>query len=376
MKIRDKILLIFAIGTIVFVLTFICIQYVINNKINAAIEGNKQILLSEINNILKLTDADNNNIVNYYAHRIEINNFVKKHDKSWAANSIKIQKNSNINAFWIYDCNRTKVFSDFSSEYKSALNWINLPPEAFDSILQYHYVHFYIRTDSGIFRITGHAIHPDLNKEFTIHCKLSTVNGYFFTARMLNINFISQLEAILNTKITLRKPDDKVQRTEHISKTELVEIKQLFDINKKPVADLILVKQSPIAKTFISVNHYATIFLLIALIILLIIILLFYRIIIDTPLSLIIKTLKTSDKTYLSQLMNKSNEFGTISKLFNDFYIQKEQLINEVSDRKKAEEITLLSETNFKSLYENIASGILRTNYKETYYPLTWHLYI
>lgn len=258
---------------------------------------------------------------------------------------------------WIYIYNINKVSRHFIGNLPEiSKNKVMIPDKVFDNLLKDHFCHFYINIDKEIFEIRGATIHISMDAK-----RETPPQGYFFAARILNKEFITKISELTNAQITLtqNQQNSDLDRNNH---GNIIFSKSLNDYNESSVGYINVLYESRIFHTLDNMLKKNLVLIIIfgAVIIIAIILFLFNQI--NIPLRALSKTLATEDIDHIGNLNNSKSEFGDMARLIQDFFAQKKQLVDEIANRKLAEESLSTEKERLDITLRSILDGVIVTD--------------
>ncbi len=132
----------------------------------------------------------------------------------------------------------------------------------------------------------------------------------------------------------------------------------LFDDDRRPLRVLRVSYGTPLIKTFNkSSNMQVTLLLIFGLAIFAMLAVSFAAWVIS-PLKKISMSLRTADPRFVADIPGSKNEFGTIARLIENFFRQKDVLVAEINERRQAEEALRHSQERFRALVETTSDLI------------------
>ncbi|MGE0267022.1 MAG: ATP-binding protein [Candidatus Omnitrophota bacterium] len=284
-----------------------------------------------------------------YTYWDEMVEFVLNYDESWATANLEASLETyKANVVLVYNLNGSPVYYTNNQDVVGDVFQSAMPNNIPALFAASPFRHFFVRTEAGLLELRGAAIHKtdDQNRE-------NECFGYFFAGRLWDKSFLDELSLLTGAEITLAEGPQKTPETSSIKTILLTH--DLPGLDKQVVGELIAVAESLTVQSSIR-NSKQVLFLFIAFSILLsILIMTFLFRWVSRPLRQIALTLEKEDLSGIKNLLDNKTEFGRLAKLIQQFFIQKETLLNEIAERKKAEH--QLGETQFQLLQsEKMAS--------------------
>lgn len=292
---------------------------------------------NEVNSLFKLNSETPTATIIDVTYWDELVTHTKNKDKNWYNKSVASQfETYNMDYIGIYDLNNQLISKTKSSKIKSN-DFIlkGMMTQLYKSKLS----RFYMRIPEGIVEVFGATIHPSSDPKKN----KSNPSGYFFMARLLDKQFLENLNQISSSKVSLAKGN-------HINTAEDVVVVNL---------DLKDYKNNVVSKlTFKRVfnlnfkNAKEILFIVIIASILNVLICLYCtkRWVYD-PLKLITRILEGGSQFAIGSLKRTQGEFGYIGNLFEENSNQRKQL--EIS-KHKAEESDKLKSSFLANLSHEI----------------------
>lgn len=239
----------------------------------------------------------------------------------------------------IYDLNKKLISKTYSQKYKPT---DFIPKEVFTQLHQTKLLRFYVRVPEGIMEVLGATIHPSDDPKKNKY----PPSGYFLMARLLDREFMANLEKISSSTISLVSKDYTNSNARNFINVNL----DLKDWQNNALAKIHFERSFNLnfnnTKKILGIIIIATIFNLLVY-------LFYYRRWIYKPLKLITNSLETKDEQSMSLLKKSHGEFVHIGDLFEENNNQRKQL--EIA-KQKAEE-----SDNLKSAFLANLSHEIRT---------------
>ncbi|MEK7400410.1 MAG: CHASE4 domain-containing protein, partial [Candidatus Poribacteria bacterium] len=263
-------------------------------------------------------------------------------NQKWAEDNIDTMlADFSINLVWVYNVDISLIYSVHNLE-SDFLKKNLLPKEAISKLFkQNRFCHFYINTSKGLMDINGATIHPTNDPK-----RKNPPRGYFFAGRLIDKDYTTELSRLIEGKVEPVLVSD-MAKSENIQgkKGAVIQFSEMLKgWDNVPLAYLKVTIESNVVPNFSRAFRDALIIFIGAVLIMIIIVLTFFFRWINNPLRLISNTLRMENPDYISKLQKSKNEFGEMAKLIAKFFEQRENLINEIADRKSTEEALKRSE--------------------------------
>lgn len=338
MRVQTKLSISIFLIIIVFIIAFVIQLGFEQKRLNSLFDDRKNEEMAIFDKILDLKGESLKTLAYDYTYWDEMVNFIVKGDTAWAEATIdtSVLSNYHAKAIWIYKTDLSLAYS-INSLKDSNLKDIPLPKETINTLFsKERFCHFFMNTSWGLMEIRGATIHPTGDVE-----RKTKAQGYFFACRLWDNDYISELSAttrstIVITPVTNTKKDSV--NNDHFKKGVIAFSKILTGWDKIPLVRLnVNIKAESIKYSYRLSKQQLFSSLIFAIIILAFILLSIMRWV-AFPLQSINRTLNTENTAYLYNLQKDNTEFGDISRLIDKFFNQKEKLIEEVNERKQAEE--------------------------------------
>jgi len=206
------------------------------------------------------------------------------------------------------------------------------------------FFHFFSKTNTGIIEVRGASIHPTSDVD-----RITEPSGYFIVGRLWNKKLIEEIEVMTASKIELVEPDVTIE----FNQSEIHEFisngyYKLQSWDNEPVAVLNSAKKIQILEEMHSKSEsqFAIMLVFIAAVLGFTGISLYY--LVNLPLKKISGALRAGEAKHIADLIGRKDEFGNMADLVNEFFIQREKLLNEIRERTEAELKTRLSEEELR----------------------------
>ncbi|MFA5157320.1 MAG: ATP-binding protein [Candidatus Omnitrophota bacterium] len=302
-----------------------------------------------------------------YTYWDEMVNFVNdpQNKKDWAAQNIETGLGTfNTDSAWIFNINGDLAYSVSNLDDETLKNF-PFSAEAIKKIfIDKRLCHFFINTGQGVEEIRGATIHPTLDPE-----RKTDPKGYFFAAKLWDKDYIDELSQLTGgiVAVTFFSPGMSIADDDNVDKGTIHIFRLLNGPDGLPVARIsVFLKSASVLLLNRQIGQYSLLFAIFAFLVFILIIIFITRWI-SVPLSLISKTLKTQDVVYINKLNKGKGEFGSISRLIEKFFEQRESFVKEIDERKRAEAALRESDERFRQVAESAGEWIWEVDSKGLY---------
>ena len=293
---------------------------------------------NEVNSLLKLNSETPIATIIDVTFWDALVKYTKTRDENWYEKSIASQfETYNMDYIGVYDSNNNLIKKTNSSKIKTD-NFIQ--KEIMVQLYKSKITRFYLRIPEGIIEVFGATIHPSNDPKKN----KSKPSGFFFMVRLLDKQFLENLNQITSSKVSL-------EEVNHINKAEedLVSVNvNLKDYKNNSISKLTF-------KRVFNLNFKNTkeilYIVILASLLNIIICLYFTKRWVYNPLKLITSILETGSLFAIGSLKRTKGEFGYIGNLFEENSNQRKQL--EIS-KHKAEESDKLKSSFLANLSHEI----------------------
>ncbi|MEN9522178.1 MAG: hypothetical protein RL065_555, partial [Bacteroidota bacterium] len=330
MKVRSKLMILLS----ACLLAFCGIVYYFNQ----IIIGNTKMLLkqrgaetqNEFAMLLETTLKPAKTFVNDKAQWIDLNEFKENKTDSKLINP-KLTETSNQIGFQylsIVDNNFEKLYSAYLPDNKT--KGLNLTKTDLTKNLNTSQdVQFYIHQNHQLLRVVASPIIDKAN---------SKTNGYLLAAEIIDENKLKSWEKLLsNIELSFDKSESLSNENEleyNLQKGEVSFGMSFIDANQNSIAKIKVVKNSNIYSAFAAdFQKYLTWFIL-GCIGLAALSLFYFVVWVNLPLQKIAAALNRGDISAIEHLEKSNSEFGDLSRVVKNSFIQKQNLLNEIETRK------------------------------------------
>ncbi|MDD5292594.1 MAG: CHASE4 domain-containing protein [Candidatus Omnitrophica bacterium] len=336
MKVQTKLISLLLLLSVIFVAGGFLYQFFENNKLNIAIKGD----IKEKNIYLdKIMELKGENIVALaidYTRWDEMVNFIRNNDREWAKEMINdvVLDTYQVDAIWIYKTDLSLAYSVNRPDVVGMKEFPSSKESINNIFLKERIRHFFMNTEAGLMEICAATIHPT-----TDAARETVPQGYFLVGRLWKERYIDELEKLLEGDIEIGAVKERAPNSQNaLGRDSIILSKELVDWEGKPVITMYITIKSPEISNQRLLSRNMMLMFIGFLAFIIIFIAIFLTTAVNMPLSMISQILRGDKPKGIKNLENKSDEFGDISRLIAKFFNQKEDLVQEIAERKKAEE--------------------------------------
>lgn len=284
-----------------------------------------------------------------YTYWDEMVNFVQTKDETWGKENLEATLDTyKTNIILIYNLKGEPIYKINNLEIDNNVFLSAMPQDIVNLFAQSPLCHFYISTPEGLLEIRGAAIHNTDDQE-----REKERYGYFFAGRLWNNEFLDELALLAGADFKLVIGGQKISRTPSLS--TIVLTKNLPGWDNIPAAELQAVFSSPSIINSIRKSKQILILFILFSVIESGMVISFLMRRVSGPLRQISLALEKEDAAFIEKLQTDKTEFGKLAQLIKQFFTQKDILLKEIAERKKAEHD--LGEAQFQLLQsEKMAS--------------------
>jgi len=335
MRVQTKLILLLLIFSVIFATGRYFFQTFEDKRMRLLfLEDNREKSIF-FDSIVKLKGVSLETLAYDYTYWDEMVNFLHNNNMPWAQGNMdeNALRTYQTDAIWVYKRDFSLAYS-ITNENAADFKELPLPRDAIgDIFLKEHFCHFFVNTETGLMEIRGATIHPTLDVARTTHH-----HGYFFTGRLWNKKYIGELTKFIGGQIEISTTKQALPNFKTLLKTNTIIFSRDFPgWQGKPAAYVYVKIESNELKNYKFFSRNMTVIFFGFLISILIFVIIFLVNSISTPLSMISQALKTGKPVDSPALEKDTSEFGDISRLISKFFKQRETLVKEITERKRAE---------------------------------------
>jgi PAS domain S-box-containing protein len=297
------------------------------------------------------------NIVYDYTVWDDMVEFVNNPDESWATENIREGlKTYGVHAAWVFDLDLNLVYSTCILQSETALPFPLSKPELSSLLDNSKFPHFSAVTSAGVTEFRLAPIQASADVERT-----SPPHGYCAVGRVWNDNYIREIASLTTCKISIAA-DSSALRAAHRDvddPSQIVSSATLYAWDGKPLAQVTAISSYPAVKSFLAFMREVELASILFSVLLLSVVSLFLFRFVGTPLALISTALRKNSPELITVLRDDRTEFGTISRLIQDFFAQRNALAQEVTQREQAEVNVRRSLSLLQATLDSTTDGIL-----------------
>jgi PAS domain S-box-containing protein len=346
--------LIVALGSAAVVLSLLQIQRL---RAQALVAENARQRIEQLDNTIAMEGANLEGFVRDDSYWDDMVRFIAHPDAGWADDNItQSLPTFAAHAAWIYRMDDSPVYSATDTSPAGQRLAGLAMPEWRVSFGDARFAHFYVNTPAGLTEVRGATVHPYSDPE-----RKGEPAGYLYAARVWTPCYVAMLAHASGAQLSLtpaagneQSSDNWDERTGAITLT-----RALTGSSGAPRAVLLAGYVFSGMRVFNHTSQVMTLlFVAYALLTLGVLFWYLYRWV-TRPLQLVTDSLCREDKDSIRRLQRNPTEFGRIGQLMQEFVDQKARLVQEVSQREKAETALRANEERYRTVVENANEAIV-----------------
>lgn len=333
MKIRTRLAYLFFFLVVIFLSVFIAQKEYDRHRLIEllrSVQGEREYVFDRI---ISLREKPLQTLAYDYSFWDEMVTFAAAPTKKWSTDNLDPALNTyQANAVWVYNLDSQLVYSINDQGEEAGLKEIPVSRAALSSLFTHSpFCHFFVNTSQGLMEIYGATIHEsdDLKRE-------GAARGYLFCSRLWTKGYLDELEHLTSSTVTLL---DTLENNLVGSRQDSVNFSRVLKgWDNQPVKYLVVLARSgAIVNAKKSAVQVTLLFLVFSVVVLLIFsFFIFYWV--NIPLRSITLSLKKEDPAFLKKLKRQSTEFGDVSRMIDSFFAQKNEIVREISERKRTQD--------------------------------------
>jgi PAS domain S-box-containing protein len=355
MKVQNRLLILWLLLGLFFLAGFLILQRSQVENLGSLVSQRQQDLEQLLSRIIELEGQSQATLTFDYTYWDELVDFVQTQDPTWAQDVLYASLNSyNVQVIWVYNVvpEMVHISTAIPDQVNSALPLTQGQIQNLFSSTPY--VRFnYVLPDGTVMEVHGASIHPSNDVAHS-----SPPRGYFFTGRLWNRDRLDYLSSLSGANLTIVPADraSTISTGPEIS-NDINVLYNLRGLDGNPIGVIDARFPNRYFQGYLSAQQrdltaYALFvggFFLISLIAL--------AVWIGLPLRTISNSLANQDTRPLHSLQKNRSEFGHISRLIHDFFLQKQQLNEDFQNQSKIEAALRLSEERYRTISELISDA-------------------
>jgi PAS domain S-box-containing protein len=359
-SVQSKLIFLIAIFTILMLVG----QYLQNryeqNQIVLLLSDQKREAAALLDKVIDFKSKNLKNFAYDYTYWDEMVEFVANGGIKWGEENIDASLPTyDADAAWIVRLDLTIRYA-VNRRGNDKLNALPFSQDVLKAVIATGpFYHFFIVTDLGLMEINGASIHPTADSQ-----RKTPAGGYFFVGRLWTREYLEEISLLTEAQVRLALPGTENNNLAGLDLKDFVisNCRLLTGWDGAPVMDVLSVRKIELAKVmkereeskqWMSLAFFAIIGMLIF-------IFLFKHI--NRPMKLISSSLTNNNPEIIHGLLSQKNEFGHLAAMINEFFMQRNHLIDEIAGHKLANEALSKSQEEFRSVWENALVGMRITN--------------
>ncbi len=281
---------------------------------------------------------------NDYTYWDEMVLFAQNGDTAWGHANIDASLSTyGADYVWVFDSTSNLKYFTHSTEagiIDSTLLNVNMLME---SSADKRFNHFYVEDSGEIIEISVYSIHPTADPE-----RISEPRGYYAAGRWLSPQYLMGISELTGTELRFLSEAGEYIEEDRRNDFQVTNFYDLNGSNGNILTQVVSIKEFTNLKSAYSQFRMQLLAMnfVIAFVLLSGAFVLFH--LVNKPLRQINKALASGETKYIQPLVNKENEFGHLAGMINDFFEQKQLLLNEIRDRIDTERKMKITESRLK----------------------------
>lgn len=351
MSFQKKIILLFSVLILIFISAMGIYKVIEARYVGLFLQEEKATQQRTFESLLTLKKRPMQAVTLDYTFWDEMVTFVDGLAPEWGPENLDVSLPTyQVNAFWAYNLEPGLVYS--VNDFEAETNELPIPKEAIQKLLAPgKFCSFFVKVPQGLLEISGATVHPSADRE-----RVLPSHGYFFVGRLWNEGFIKdllELSKATNIEIVYSRESSQKQSAPDIEVSKII---KTWD--NQVLGEVKAYFKSDTLKSMTEATHQFFALFTVFSVISFGLIFLFLVRWVSIPLKSISLALKEENTRYIERLKNYSTELVNIAQLIKNFFSQKKELVNEITERKIAEE-------NLKQANQNLQSAQMQLIHSE-----------
>lgn len=333
-KIQFKIIALIILITAIFILGLLSLRHSVMSNITNLLNDRVAEKDTILKKIIEVKSSSLTSFIYDNSYWDELVAFSKTKDDRWANdNFLPSMKTFDVDCVWLYDTELNLIYSTNSLNERT-FKELPITKQEFKSIVYKNpFAHFFVNTSVGLMEISSGPLQPSFDSK-----RITPPQGYYIGGRVWDSNYLKELSVLTSSQIEIVSSFKDTISTNNLSSFEFINEYTLKDWNDSKLAKVRATTESTVIKKFINFTIYQFIGTLVFVILVILLISLVLFKIVNIPLRNITYSLEKESTIPIKIYLHQKNEFGEISRLIRDFFINKENLLEEIKMRKNAEE--------------------------------------
>ena len=313
-------------------------------------QGDRTVL---VNRILDVYSKQYSNIVRDNSAWDEfIASFINGTNEEWLLNNIGYMlENYNTTCVCVFDTTGAVAYQRKADDSQD-IEFYDFGKSVVELMGDKHFIDFYHRIGNVLYEYHGAAI-VSASDMIT---RQEKAKGYLFMVKKISYELLSEYQnAIGNAETGLVFTQSEIKNTEEFAFPNYLIIKEMKDYSNNTIAYMYFVFKNSLVGMF---KRFIPIFLLVALMCLLITIAImrYSTVKITRPLKNIAESFDTGKTDKILPLKKETNEFGVISHMMEEFFIQKDNLVTLNTELHQSREEVMVQNETLQQQKEEISA--------------------
>jgi signal transduction histidine kinase len=356
MRVRTKILLLLAGVIVIFAAGLLWLKEMDRRQFQAMSEGRLRERTEAFDRFLENRGASLETFVSYYACWDAMVEAIGRGDHAWVEANLTEHALASFRAHvvWIYRPDHS-VFHTRNYLYSAALDELPAPAGVRDALLAgaARTSHFFAPTSLGMVEVRGATVHPSRDG-----ARATPPRGILFAGRLWSQEDLKEMSLFTGNVISLAQPQaDAASAAPGPGTVEFSRLLPGWD--GQPVARLVVRNDAPLVVQFQRLSSRMLLWVIAFAVTVLALFAVLLRVWVTQPMKLISRALRNEDSKALKPLEDDPCEFGDLARVIRVFFEQRESLIEQMRERRQAEQALHASEEQLRHAHKMEAIGRL-----------------
>ena len=358
MKISQRLLLLFIVIAIVFGAFFYLFNYIKQEEMKVYVEYDNNQQRLALNALITTKSDQQMRFLDEYSINDDIYSAVTTHNVPKAEKLLTpLISSLGYSIVQIYD-EKGNLLLNLYTESHPELNNLLIDSIVLDSLKTGKAMQYFQRLQHLVLEHTISSIHTSADT-----MREDKIAGYLLIAQVWDQKRLSEFTKLLNFNVNISLSKHTASDEDIDQYTTSITF-PLNDLNGYEIARLTFTRSNPYLRQLRSLGNLILFGTLGFIFIFLLVHFILIHQWISSPLQLISNSLSENDPEYIKPLLDKNNEFAAIALLIENFFAQKDQLVQEIEERIRTEAKLKEAEEQTRNILLTSPEAIIVTDIK------------